>query len=243
MEIVGNGSFIRKLISCIKDFTESSNIIINKNSFEIQAMDNAHVAVMYVRLNSDFFDNFKCEQDLSLGLNFETLHKILKVNKSDLIKFHTENDDSLCIDTIDSFSSHSFEMKLMDIEVDLLQIHELDFTYIATIDSKKFHHLIKELSEFGENCEFICSEDNLTLKVEGDYGITTAVIENIIINCKQEITLKFAFTYLLSITSFQVSETLLFKLGEDIPLCVEYPINDGKIIFFLAPKLSDMEEI
>ena len=47
-----------------------------KNYF--QAMDNSHVSLVSVTLRADGFDKFRCDRNLSMGMNLVSMSKILK---------------------------------------------------------------------------------------------------------------------------------------------------------------------
>lgn len=245
MEISIDGPFLRKLISCIKDFTECSNVIFSKSGFDIQAMDNAHVSIVSVKLFPSFFNKYTIKKDLCLGIKFETLHKIIKVNKSNDIILSCKDTDEMNIDMLDGHSSFNFCMKLMDIENNTLNLHELDYQYIVKMNAQKFYSIIKELSYFGSECTIQCKPESFSLIVNGDMGSGRTVIEDVeITSFSQDMNLKlnFNFKYIISIASSVLSDVLILKFGENIPLCCEYPINDGNIVFFLAPKIQDDTE-
>lgn len=45
-------------------------------------MDSSHVALVSLDLKSDLFDEYKCDHPQSIGINFASLIKILKVSKA-----------------------------------------------------------------------------------------------------------------------------------------------------------------
>ena len=47
-------------------------------------MDNSHVALVSLELRADAFeDTFRCDRDMSLGMNIASLHKIVKTAAGD----------------------------------------------------------------------------------------------------------------------------------------------------------------
>ena len=46
--------------------------------FLSQAMDNSHVSLVSVTLRADGFDKFRCDRNLSMGMNLVSMSKILK---------------------------------------------------------------------------------------------------------------------------------------------------------------------
>ena len=41
-------------------------------------MDNSHVSLVSVSLRADGFDKFRCDRNLSMGMNLSSMSKILK---------------------------------------------------------------------------------------------------------------------------------------------------------------------
>ena len=50
---------------------------------ELQAMDNSHVALVSVKLERVGFANYRCDRPIPLGVNLNSLTKVLKCAKDD----------------------------------------------------------------------------------------------------------------------------------------------------------------
>ncbi len=72
------GSLIKKLIEAIKEVVNDANWDCNESGISLQAMDNSHVALVAVLLRSDGFSPYRCDRNLSLGINIGSMAKILK---------------------------------------------------------------------------------------------------------------------------------------------------------------------
>jgi len=77
------GLLLKKIIEAIKDLVSDANWDCNENSIQLQAMDNSHVALVYLKLEQAGFDPYRCDRNLSLGINIATLSKILKAAGND----------------------------------------------------------------------------------------------------------------------------------------------------------------
>lgn len=63
-------------------------------------MDNSHVALVSLELTNDAFEEgYRCDRDMSLGMNLTSLHKILKTASGDdeLLIQANEDQDSLTL--------------------------------------------------------------------------------------------------------------------------------------------------
>lgn len=58
---------LKSIIEAIKDIITDANFEISNAGIELQAMDNAHVALVALRLDAEGFEHFRCDRTFSLG--------------------------------------------------------------------------------------------------------------------------------------------------------------------------------
>lgn len=95
---LAQGILFRKIVTALSDVVEQGNFNIdNESGICFQGMDSSHVSLVALRLSIHTFNEYKCEQDLSLGIQFQSLNKILKCmgNKDSLqISCQNNNDEA-----------------------------------------------------------------------------------------------------------------------------------------------------
>lgn len=69
----------------------------HENIQALQAMDNSHVALVAVNLDAAGFDMYRCDRPMPLGVNLNSLTKVLKCAKDDdmVTLKATDNGDTL----------------------------------------------------------------------------------------------------------------------------------------------------
>jgi len=77
------GNLLKKLIESIKDLVTDINLDITGSGISLQAMDSSHVALVTLKLNYDGFEDFRCDKQMTLGINITQLSKIMKCAGSD----------------------------------------------------------------------------------------------------------------------------------------------------------------
>jgi len=82
------GIFLKKLIEAIKDLVTDINFDVTDAGISLQAMDSSHVALVTLHLSSEGFEEYRCDKQMTLGVNISSLWKIMKCGG---------NDDSLII--------------------------------------------------------------------------------------------------------------------------------------------------
>ena len=114
---------LKKVLEAMKDLVTETNFDCSSSGIALQAMDSSHVSLISLLLRSDGFDKFQCHRPLSLGLNLNSMSKVLRCagNDDSLLLKAEEGSDTLHFTFEspkgDKFSN--FELKLMDIQARL----------------------------------------------------------------------------------------------------------------------------
>ena len=93
------GSVLKKILEAVKDLVTDANFDCNSSGISLQAMDTSHVSLVSMLLRSEGFDPFRCDRNLSLGINLGSMSKILKC---------AGNDDIITMKAADSGDKVSF---------------------------------------------------------------------------------------------------------------------------------------
>ena len=89
---LNEGLLIKKLIDSIKDLVSDINLEITPMAISLQAMDSSHVALVTLNLNSEGFEEYRCDKPISLkfifGICFLTNSYVLvNIRRDYLLKF------------------------------------------------------------------------------------------------------------------------------------------------------------
>lgn len=74
---------LKKIIEAIKELVTDAKFECTASGISLQAMDNAHVSLVGLVLRSAGFESYRCDRNISLGLNLESLAKVLKAASND----------------------------------------------------------------------------------------------------------------------------------------------------------------
>ena len=70
-----------------------------------------------------------------------------------------------------------FKMPLMDLNTELMEIPDAEYTADLEIESQEFYHLIDEMSIFGDKLEVNCTGEEVKFTGKGNLGSMTALIK------------------------------------------------------------------
>lgn len=252
----------------LKSFSELINIQFTESGMSIQGLDSSHVSIFVVYIPSDWFDVYRVDS-VTLGVNTHILCKILFAReKTQKIRMEVkgENDDTLFISftgaeggsgsaaagAVVSASidfDREFEMPLVDVDQELLQIPEIEYCAEFSLLSGKMHAVVNQLKNFGDTMEIACTEENIRMNAtsphSGKMSVDIKIEELLSYSIVEGDSLKamYSLHYMSNICQFyKISKEVQISLSHDFPMQLAYTMGGGSSMkFYLAPKISNDE--
>merc|ERR1712217_517601 len=239
-----------------KDLCKDVNFDCSEKCIQVQSMDSSHVALVSLMLRESAFSEFKCDRPMSLGMNVDSLGKILKMcSPHDSIKVRAQNDaDSVSFqcESGDDDRIADFDLKLMQIESEHMEIPEQHYKVSAKLPSAEFQKICRDLKEFGETMQVKASKEGITFSVHGDVGAGNVMLkpresekpeEKVMLTVHEPVTATFALRYLVNFAkAAPLCGAVELGLGPEAPLLVKYNLDvadNGYMQFYLAPKIDE----
>ena len=118
-------------------------------------MDNSHVALVAMLLSADGFSIYRCDRNIALGINLNSLTKVLRcAQNEDMITLKAEDTvDSLHLvfESTENDRISEYDIKLMDIDQEHLGIPETEYSAAITLPSAEFQKICRDLSQLSES--------------------------------------------------------------------------------------------
>jgi proliferating cell nuclear antigen len=247
---------LRKVVDAMKDLCKDVNFDCSEKGLQVQSMDSSHVALVSLMLRESAFSDFKCDRPTSLGMNVDSLGKILKMcGPNDSLKLSSKQDGDVVSFQCESGEDDriaEFELKLMQIESEHMEIPEQQYKVVAKMPSAEFQKICRDLKEFGETMQVKASKEGITFSVQGDVGAGNVMLkpresdkpeERVTLTVHEPVTATFALRYLVNFAkAAPLSGQVELGLGPDAPLLVKYDLEraeNGHMQFYLAPKIDE----
>ena len=80
---LSEAALLKKLLEAVKELLTDANFDCSGTGFQLQAMDSSHVSLVSLSLRSDGFEHFRCDRNLSMGMNLNNMAKMLKCAGND----------------------------------------------------------------------------------------------------------------------------------------------------------------
>jgi proliferating cell nuclear antigen len=242
---------IKILVESLKEVLTDINLYFDNNGLKIMTMDNARVALVYVRLIKDNFEEYHCRNKVMCGINMIYLFKLLKtVSNSDVltifIRSNSTNELGIRIENKEKNTITESFLKMLDISEEKLEIPDIVYDSVISMPSVDLQKYCRDLSVISNQVVISSTESKFILASNGDFASQKIIIgeaQNGLIFSKknQNVSEKFDLKYLNSFTkSTNLCSTVEIFLKREYPLVIEYNVaNLGKLQFCLAPKIHE----
>ncbi|XP_055902786.1 proliferating cell nuclear antigen [Eupeodes corollae] len=248
---------LKKVLDAIKDLLNEGTFECSDSGIQLQAMDNSHVSLVSLSLRSDGFDKYRCDRNISMGMNLGSMAKILKcANNEDNVTVKAQDNADTVTFMFESQNQEKvsdYEMKLMNLDQEHLGIPETEYSCVVRMPAMEFARICRDLAQFGESVVICCTKEGVKFSASGDVGSANVKLaqtsnvdkeeDAVTIEMQEPVTLTFACRYLNAFTkATPLSNQVQLSMSADVPLVVEYRIPDlGHIRYYLAPKIEDDE--
>ena len=262
--LLPQGDLFKKIVSSIQDLVQEGNFVCDENHMSFQGMDSSHVSLVSVSLKQDGFENYRCDREVTLGINFSSLGKVLKCMGSDdslSVRADEESDSAMFVfESPNQDRVSNFELKLMDIDSEQLGIPDTEYECNIKLPSNEFQRICRDLSAIGDSVTISATKEGVKFSVSGDIGNGDMTLKNsnnsnaddneeddedeqVLIQLTEPVSQTFALRYLTSFTkATSLSKSVTISMGKEVPLVTEYKIdNFGYVRYYLAPKIDDDE--
>lgn len=254
---LSSASVLKKIVDAVKDLVTEGNLDATGTGITLQAMDSSHVSLVALKLDSDGFEHYRCDRNVSLGLNFASLAKMLKcAGNDDVLTFKAEDGGDVCTFLFESTGQDrlsEFELKMMDIDCERLGIPPEEYHSTVKMPSNEFQRICRDLAVLGDTAVIKVSKAGIKFSVSGDVGTGSITHkhgagvssekpeEGVYVACEEPVELTFALRYLnFFAKATPLSPVVTLSMSADVPLAVEYEVAEmGHVRFYLAPKIDD----
>lgn len=248
-----DSSLFRNAVEALKDFLPVAQLRLSTDGLNINGMDSSHVGFVDYFLAAADCKTFDVHANITLGINMTVLARALAAVGIDdeLTISDNKNQDKLIISYTNKKAGKQvkFEVPLMDISDDPLNLPEMDYDGSITLKTGDIAAVIKEVASFGEALTFKMDSDGLHIRTTGDAGSVcqTLTIDGVgrVMKLKNDsVEAAYGTKYMVAIMKGGVSLATLMTLDFDgsQPLRATFLFGKDKgsrFINYLAPKVMD----
>jgi proliferating cell nuclear antigen len=229
----------RDIVTTVSSIIEEAPFEVKKDGITMRAMDPSHISMLDIEIPKELFDEFSCEEEISLGIDMDEMSKVMnRAKTSDILVL--EADESRIHLTFIGESTRKFGLPLIDVLEKRSNLPDVPFTATIKAAAEIFQDGIKDASVVADHITFETKKDKFIIRAQGDMSDIKTVNEKdtmIEYDVKEEARSTFNLSYLSDIAK-SLYGTVGAKLGTDVPLMLEFEIDKAHVTFILAPRIE-----
>ncbi|MBA0630401.1 hypothetical protein Godav_002507 [Gossypium davidsonii] len=138
---------LKKVLESIRDLVTDANFDCAATGCSLQPMDSSRVAMLSLLLRPDGFEHYRCDRNISMGMNLANMARMLPQDKIS-----------------------DYEMKLMHITSENLEIPEAGYEAIVKMPASLFARICKDLGTIGDTVMIFVTKEGIQFFTRGDIG-------------------------------------------------------------------------
>lgn len=228
---------LKKALSVVGELVDQGNFMATPEGLSFQSMDSAHVALVSLDVPASCFSEFEAEEPVVFGVVIEHVNKALGCSISGKRMRMTVGGDALAFD----FEDASFGTKLLDIDSERVDMPMSEPWATLEMPSTAFQRVIKDLAAFGDVVTLHAAGGTVSFRSSGDVGTASVCLASMAeVSAPRDFEAQFALRYLSTFAKgASAAPVVRVCASPDMPVEVTYAIGEGRLSFYLAPKISD----
>lgn len=251
------GGVLRTLFETLKELVHDGSMIFSADGAKLATMDAAKCSLVHLKLRAECFEEFVCSETTPVGLNFASMHKLMRTCGShDTVVLYVLHDAphelGIRIQNSEKNSQTSFQLKLLELDDRHISLPDMTFDSIYTLPSATFQRLCRDMQGLSQAMTITSKPSALEFSCTGDFASQVTIIgeasDGLVMETTHDddiddIVAKYSLKYLtLFSKSSALSTTVSLFIKSNHPLVIEYAVAGlGRLAFMLSPVLDDME--
>lgn len=239
-------SAFKAVFEVLKDILNDVNVYFKPNGIRVITLDTARSALVDMFLSSENFEEYSCETDIIAGINIANTFKLLKtITNNDTITMSIDNKEyiDIIIQNENKKTITKFQLKLLDINEDQIELPEIEMSVVTTMQSIDFQRICRDMNNIAADVKITRHGHNFTIKCEGDFANQDTTIE-----CSDETCNDLSLSGVYSLKYLNIftkatgmcSTVQILQEIENRFLVLKYNVaNLGDLKFYLATKIDD----
>ena len=243
---------LKNLSELLRDLLTEGNLECTSKGIRLISVSSNRSVLVHLKLHAENFEEYSCNESLTLGLNMEEYFKVVKlVESNETLRYYVTEEDknTLAIQRYNKEEDirNTKFIKLMDIPNDNINIPPISYESVIVMSSSRFQKICKEIYGFSDKIEITSIGNVLYFKspnteicikpTDNNSGIKYESCDN-----KDEIIQgTFNLKYLVQFSKCaNLSDNVKIHIKNDYPLLVECSVAKlGSVKICLAPQTEE----
>ncbi len=242
---ISNIKLLTEPLSSIAEIIDEGVFKITKEGICLAVADRAVVAAVDFRIFANGFEQFKLDEEMSMGLNIGNLLSILKrAGPKDKVTFRFDGKKLEII--IKNSSKRRFVLPLLEITQEELAIEQLKFTAKAELKPDVLQSGIEDAELITDSVVLEISPSKFLMRAESDVNTAELELEKgsdalLDIKTEKSVSARYPLDYLRKmIKTGRLFNSTTIELGQDFPMKMSFKLEDKlSLSYILAPRVEE----
>lgn len=233
---------VKSVFEVLKEILNDVNIYFTDKGVSIVTLDTARTSLVDLQLAADNFEEYECKEPIVAGINIANTFKLLKsISNSDVLTISINSKEYMDLEILSEAKKQKskFQLKLLDIDENQIEVPELKCGCMTTMQSVDFQRICRDMGNIGSDIAIARHKNIMTLTCEGDFANQETSIETIE-EVDETVSGVYSLKYLNIFTKATGMCASVQLLQENAFLILHYNVaNLGHLKFYLATKATE----
>lgn len=226
-------------IDAIAALIDEGTLQLTSEGLKLRAMDPSQIALVDLELPANTFEKYELDNETNVGVDFAELSKITKrVRAEDKIELTL--DKRLNLSFIGE-TRRDFNLGIIESSSKPPREPNIEFTTEVKIAPNILKEALKD-AELVSNHVALKIDGGFSIKSDGDTGsadIQFSENQLLSLDVQSECRAVFSLDYLDNmLKAAEAPSVVILKMRTDAPLRIEYAIGEGRVVYYLAPRIE-----
>jgi len=233
-----DSSLFKKCLETIAPIIPETNVRFKDSGIYIKAIDKTQILLLDFYISKKVFDSGYVIEPTLVGLNIQELKNMISRGfEDDKLSLNLKEQGLEVL--LSGRMERKFYLPFLDLSEQEINLPDLKYEVEFNISARILKEIIKDVNLVATTLVFKIQDNKLLIEATGEKGNIKTTMSEIKIKSKKNFAIKFSLVFLNNITkAMDNDKELLIKLGEDIPIYIEYNLNkESTIKFYLSSML------
>jgi len=231
-------------IDAIVNLIDEGQLEVSKDGISLRAMDTSQIAMISFFMPSSAFMEYSVEGLHRVGINFDSLIKILARTRGKEQLEISQEENKLVLRFISGKRKRSFKVPILELPMGAQKEPTIQHTALIKINGGQLKETLRDAALVSSHITLDASEAGFNVEVHGELADlkvesekTSEEILELTVQAPSRAT--FPLQYLEDIIkACPDSEALTINLKGNAPVKIEYGVESAKIVYYLAPRID-----
>lgn len=235
-----------QLISAIKILIDKVTFQATPEKIATIQMDPSRVAMVDFELPKKFFDEYECGVATKICINLPDLLKLLKRTQEATTEIVLKEDGRLGITFSQAGIKREFTLPTLEPYEEEVPTPKVTFTAKVKMIASEFFHATEDAQLVASYTRIKIDPDKMLMfDAKGD--LMTALIELpkeskciLDLEATKEVKAAFSLSYLSEVAKAgnPLADLVILELATDMPIKLQYIMEQGRLVYYLAPRIE-----